>query len=91
MYIAIENATNLLAGGTGGHVVIGRNADGEPNEIFIMNTADQSTATSVIRINMNGIGFSSTGINGPFTNAWTIDGHFGADFIDTGTLTGSII
>lgn len=91
MDIAIENATNLLTGGTGGHVVIGRNADGEPNEIFIMNTADQSTATSVIRINMNGIGFSSTGINGPFTNAWTIDGHFVADFIDTGTLTGSII
>ena len=91
MDIAIENATNLLTGGTGGHVVIGRNADGEPNEIFIMNTADQSTATSVIRINMNGIGFSSTGINGPFRSAWTIDGHFVADFIDTGTLTGSII
>lgn len=91
MDIAIENATNLLTGGTGGHVVIGRNADGEPNEIFIMNTADQSTATSVIRINMNGIGFSSTGINGPFRSAWTIDGHFVADFIDSGTLTGSII
>ena len=91
MDIAIENATNLLTGGTGGHVVIGRNADGEPNEIFIMNTADQSTATSVIRINMNGIGFSSTGINGPFRSAWTIDGHFVADFIDTGTLTGTII
>ena len=91
MDIAIENATNLLTGGTGGHVVIGRNADGEPNEIFIMNTADQSTATSVIRINMNGIGFSSTGINGPFRSAWTIDGHFVADFIDTGTLTGTLI
>jgi hypothetical protein len=45
----------------------------------------------VIRINQNGIGFSTTGYNGPFTTAWTIDGHFVADFIDTGDLNASVI
>jgi hypothetical protein len=51
-----------------------------------MDTDDESTAQKVIRINENGIGFSTTGINGPYTNAWTIDGALNADFITTGTL-----
>ena len=88
---AIENATNLLTGGTGGYVVIGRNAAGQPNEIFIMDQPDTTQAVSVIRLNKNGIGFSTQGINGPYTNAWTIDGHLVADFMDTGTLSATII
>ena len=87
----IENATELITGGLGGYVVIGRNANGQPNEILIMDTADKATAVNVIRINNNGIGFSTTGYNGPFTNAWTIDGHLIADFIDTGTLDANIV
>ena len=88
---AIQNALDLIAGGTGGHVVIGRNANGEPNEILIMDTADTSTAVNVIRINAAGIGFSTTGYNGPFTTAWTIDGSFVADFITSGTLNANLI
>ena len=88
---AIENATNLLTGGTGGYVVIGRNAAGQPNEIFIMDQPDTTQAVSVIRLNKNGIGFSTQGINGPYTNAWTIDGHLVADFMDTGILNATII
>ena len=83
---AIEAATDLITGGTGGYVFTGRNNDGEPNEIFIMDTNNTVTAQNVIRLNNNGIGFSHTGINGPFTNAWTIDGHLIADFIYSGTL-----
>lgn len=88
---AIENATDLLTGGIGGYVVIGRNAAGQPNEIFIMDQPDTTQAVSVIRLNKNGIGFSTQGINGPYTNAWTIDGHLVADFMDTGTLSATII
>jgi phage minor structural protein len=86
MEAAIDAATDLIAGGLGGHVVINRNADGEPQEILIMDTDDISTAMDVLRINLNGIGFSSTGYNGPFTTAWTLDGHFVANFIDSGRL-----
>lgn len=88
---AIEHATALIAGGLGGHVVFNLNADGKPNEILIMDTEDKNTAVNVIRENVAGIGFSTTGYNGPFRTAWTIDGHFNADFIDTGTLNANLI
>ncbi len=88
---AVAAATLLIQGGYGGHVVIGTNADGWPEEILIMDTEDRNTAVNVIRMNMGGIGFSSNGYNGPFQTAWTVDGHFYADWIDTGTLTANLI
>lgn len=88
---AVAAASLLIQGGYGGHVVIGTNADGWPEEILIMDTEDRSTAVNVIRMNMGGIGFSSNGYNGPYDTAWTVDGHFVADWIDTGTLTANIM
>ena len=91
MQKAIARATKLIQGGLGGHVVFNVNADGEPQEILIMDTDNIQTAVNVIRMNLGGIGFSTSGYNGPFRTAWTIDGHFVADFIDTGTLNADII
>lgn len=88
---AIAAATLLIQGGYGGHVVIGSNSDGWPEEILIMDTEDRNTAVNVIRMNMGGIGFSRNGYAGPFETAWTVDGHFYADWIDTGTLTANLI
>ncbi len=87
----VENATELITGGLGGYVVLDNinPATGEqmhPWRILVMNTPDKATATNIIQINQNGIGFSTTGINGPYRNAWTIDGNFVADFITTGTM-----
>lgn len=86
MGAAITAATDLLAGGLGGHVVLARNADGQPNEILVMDTDNIATAMNVLRINMNGIGFSSSGYEGPYESAWTLDGRFVADFITAGKL-----
>ena len=83
---AIENATELIRGGLGGYVVMNANADGEPQEILIMDTDDINTAVHVIRMNKNGIGFSTNGYEGPYTSAWTINGAFNADFITAGTM-----
>lgn len=91
MQQAIARATKLIQGGLGGHVVFNVNADGEPQEILIMDTDNIQTAVSVIRMNKNGIGFSTNGYNGPFHTAWTIDGHFVADYIDSGTLNADLI
>ena len=88
---AIDRATSMITGGLGGHVVITLNANDEPEEILIMDTDDIQTAVNVIRMNKNGIGFSSNGYAGPFRSAWTIDGHFVADFIDTGNLNAGLI
>lgn len=87
MQAAVDNATNLIQGGLGGHVVMKTNADGQPEEILIMDTDSIETAVHVIRMNQNGIGFSSNGYQGPFETAWTIDGGFVADFITSGTLS----
>ena len=83
----ISNSADLIAGNYGGYVVFIKDADGHPTEILIMDTDDTSTATNVIRFNQNGIGFSTSGIAGPYSNAWTIDGKLDADFVTTGKLS----
>lgn len=87
----VENATQLIMGGKGGYVVIDNIEPDTGNtttpwRILIMNTPDKETATNVIQFNQNGIGFSTTGINGPYKNAWTIDGNLVADFITAGQM-----
>lgn len=91
MQEAIEHATDLLVGGDGGYFVTTLDQDGHPTEALFMDTDDVATATNVLRINRNGIGFSTHGVNGPYTSAWTIDGHFVADFITTGKLNANLI
>lgn len=87
----VDHQTELITGGLGGYVVFNYNADGQPEELLIMDSDDMTTAVNVIRMNKNGIGFSTTGYNGPFTSAWTIDGVFNADFIGAGSITANII
>lgn len=67
------------------------------SQILVVDTLPKEAAHNVLRINSQGIGFSSTGINGSFTSAWTIDGTLNmqninvinlvADLIKGGTLT----
>lgn len=88
---AIDKATALITGAMGGHVVFQMDAYGKPQEILIMDTESTATAVNVLRININGIGFSSSGINGPYRTAWTLDGAFVADFITAGQLDAALI
>ena len=44
------------------------------DEILVVDTLPKEDATNVMRINSAGIGFSTSGILGTFTSAWTIDG-----------------
>lgn len=87
----IDYQTSLITGGKGGYVVFGMNDQGQPEEIYIMDQPTINDAVNLIRMNKNGIGFSNSGVNGPYTSAWTIDGKFNADFITTGTLVGITI
>lgn len=87
---AIAAATDLITGGAGGHLVIGRDANGKPQELLIMDTEDINTATNILRINLSGIGFSSDG-GRTYSTAWTLNGAFLADFITAGTLKAIMI
>lgn len=69
----IDNATAWLTS-SGGYVIAIKNNDGSWKELLFMDTNDIDTAHNVLRINENGIGFSSNGIGGPYTQAWTLDG-----------------
>lgn len=70
----IDNATAWLTS-SGGYVVAIKNTDGSWKELLFLDTNDTATAHNVLRINENGIGFSSNGVNGPYTQAWTLDGR----------------
>lgn len=81
----VNAATDWLLSGDG-YVVAIKGSDGQWKELLFMDTNDMATAQKVLRINENGIGFSTNGVSGPYENAWTIDGQLNASFITTGTL-----
>lgn len=85
---AVERATNLITGVSGGYVVMHTNEQGKPYEILIMDNEDIEQAVNVWRWNKNGWGYSSTGYNGTYELAATIDGGIVANFIKAGTITG---
>lgn len=63
--------------------------DGE--QILVVDSLPKESAHNVLRINSAGIGFSSSGINGDFTSAWTIDGTLNKQFTAAGVYpVGSI-
>jgi len=85
---AIDYATDLINGGLGGHLVVNTDADGHPNELLIMDTDDISNAVNVWRWNLNGLGHSHNGYNGPFDDvAITMDGKINASMIVTGFMS----
>lgn len=82
---AKDRATDLINSGFGGHVRI------YPERILIMDTDKESTAKKVWQWNINGLGYSHQGINGPYGLAMTMDGSIVADFITTGKLNASMV
>lgn len=86
MQAAIDSATEWITGADGGAVVLHQDANGKPYELLIMDMDNIETARHVWRFNKNGWGYSSTGYNGPYTMAATVDGGFVANFIVAGTM-----
>ena len=73
-------ATELINSGFGGHVRI------HPDKILIMDTDDEETTQKVWQWNLNGLGYSTTGIEGPYNLAWAMNGTFNTDFIGANTI-----
>lgn len=88
---AIKSATDTITGQTGGYVVLNSNDNDYPSEILIMNKPTIETATKMWRWNLGGLGYSSTGYNGVFGTAITMNGEIVADFITAGTLNADLI
>lgn len=78
---AKQNASNLIKLAAEGNIFYVFDEGGNPKELLIMDTKDINTAQKVWRWNINGLGYSSTGYNGEYGLAMTMDGHFVADAI----------
>nr|WP_304973132.1 phage tail protein [uncultured Schaedlerella sp.] len=87
MQSAIDNATAMMTGSKGGYKISEYDEDGRWLRDLYMNAPKKEDASQVMQINMNGIGFSRTGFEGPYLNAWTIDGVFMGEFIKAGSVT----
>ena len=61
------------------------------DRILVVDRLPKESAQYVIMINSGGIGFSSTGINGTFNSAWTIDGTLDMQQINVINLTANLI
>lgn len=91
----IKMATDWLSN-SDSHVYIVPDDNGGIKEFLFVNGDEPiETATQVMRLNASGLGFSKTGVNGPYTNAFVFDsvmgGHLIADFITAGTLNANLI
>lgn len=101
----ILKATKLITGGLGGYVMLNSSTGQlQPDEILILGEESEgyiAKAENVWRFNMAGLGFSSTGYNGPYKSiALTVDGDdkgtviadkVKAEGIQAGTIDGVTI
>lgn len=85
----VLNATAWITGNSGGHVVF--RPEKAPSEILIMDKNKVVTAKRVWRWNLNGLGYSSNGVNGPFELAMTSKGEIVADFIKVGIINANVL
>lgn len=77
----IDEITLILNSALGGYVYK------RAGELLIMDTDDPATALKVWRWNLNGLGYSKVGVNGPYGIAITMNGKINASFIATESLS----
>ena len=63
----------------------------EGDKILAVDKLPKEEATNVMMISLGGISFSKSGINGPFTSAWTLDGTLDMANIHVINLTADMI
>ena len=76
-----HSATEWLTNGKG-YKVERRDENGNTIDTLYLDTPDIYTASNVLRIGQSGIGFSKTGVDGPYYSAWTLDGTFDASVVN---------
>ena len=83
---AIQHAQETMLGMLGNSYVVY-----EGDKILVVDALPKEEAHNVIMINSGGIAFSSTGINGTFESAWTIDNTLNMQHINVVNLVADMI
>lgn len=87
-----EEVARFFIGADGGCVrLIDANGDGQPDELYIADNVNPAQAVKVIRANYNGIAFSSSGYNGPWTAGIGVDGKIAAWMVTAANLVAGTI
>lgn len=86
----IEDQTALITGVNGGNIITHFDTNGHPYETLYLDTDREQTATHILKINRNGIGFSSDG-GKTYSTAWDLWGRFNGSFIRTGAIDADLI
>ncbi len=89
MVEAVRNASSWITGTKGGYVRF--RPEKAPSEILIMDKPSVADAQKVWRWNLGGLGYSNSGVNGPYGLAITQDGAIVADFVTAGILSGILV
>lgn len=84
---ATDNLTSMMTGSLGGYRITEYDDAGRWLRDLYLNTPDPETATRVLQVNKDGIGGSTTGINGPYMVGMTIDGHIVGQQITAGSIS----
>ena len=82
----LQKAKSIILGQFGSSYVIY-----EGDKILVVDALPKEEAHHVIMINSGGIAFSSTGINGDFESAWTIDNTLNMQHINVVNLVADMI
>lgn len=92
---AINLAIELIRGGAGGYIAIPADDDGLNEAIYVLDAPDTVLATKVLRLDENGLGCSTTGFNGPYTQIINMQGELATSALSVllsgnalGVLTG---
>lgn len=85
--VSDSDATKWL-GLTGGYIRIDHDTDGKPYQILAMDTADISTAKKIVRLNKDGLMYTSGGQSGTYTYLVSNDG---LGRINTAQLHGTLV
>lgn len=80
---AKEQASNMINHPFNGYIYISN----DTGEMYLMDNPNVNVAQNVWKFGLGGIGFSKTGISGPYETAWTQDGQIVANFITTGSMS----
>lgn len=84
---AVDDLTAKMNTNQGGYKLTEYDEQGRWLRDLYMDTMDKNTATKVLQVNLNGIGGSKNGYNGPFNVGMTLDGQILGERIVANSIT----
>ena len=87
-----QAATEWMTNANGGSIIATKTDDGKAwKDFYIIDAMNAEDAVNVLWFNNRGIALSNNGINGPYSDAWTLETGIVANYITSGVLQASLV